>query len=63
MVMCFTGIDLQRISLGALISALGLMVDDAMRLERGDDKERAASFGYTSSGWYETVRFWLLYEQ
>src|SRR4029450_4136514 len=29
-VMSFTGIDLQRISLGALIIALGLLVDDAM---------------------------------
>jgi multidrug efflux pump len=52
---CF-GIDLQRISLGALIIALGLLVDDAMiavetmvtRLEHGDDKEHAASFAYTS---------------
>ena len=43
---CF-GIDLQRISLGALIIALGLLVDDAMitvetmvtRLEHGDDKD------------------------
>jgi len=53
---CF-GIDLQRISLGALIIALGLLVDDAMitvesmvtRLEDGDDKEHAASFAYTST--------------
>src|SRR3712207_2368794 len=51
------GIDLQRISLGALIIALGLLVDDAMitvemmvtRLERGDDKERVATFSYTST--------------
>jgi multidrug efflux pump subunit AcrB len=51
------GIDLQRISLGALIIALGLLVDDAMitvemmvtRLERGDDKEQAATFSYTST--------------
>jgi multidrug efflux pump len=51
------GIDLQRISLGALIIALGLLVDDAMitvesmvtRLEHGDDKERAATFAYTST--------------
>ena len=51
------GIDLQRISLGALIIALGLLVDDAMitvetmvtRLERGDDKEHAATFAYTST--------------
>ena len=57
MVMSFTGIDLQRISLGALIIALGLLVDDAMitvesmvtRLERGDDKEHAATFAYTST--------------
>jgi len=49
-------IDLQRISLGALIIALGLLVDDAMttidvmtrRLEAGDDMEGAASFAYTS---------------
>ena len=47
-------IDLQRISLGALIIALGLLVDDAMitiesmvfRLERGDTKEQAAIFAY-----------------
>jgi len=53
----FFGIDLQRISLGALIIALGLLVDDAMitvesmvtRLEDGDDKEHAASFAWTST--------------
>ena len=51
------GIDLQRISLGALIIALGLLVDDAMitiesmvsRLERGDDKPTAAVFAYAST--------------
>ena len=51
------GIDLQRISLGALIIALGLLVDDAMitiesmvsRLERGDTKEQAAVFAYQST--------------
>src|SRR4029450_3872492 len=56
-VMSFSGIDLQRISLGALIIALGLLVDDAMitvetmvtRLERGDDNERAATFAYSST--------------
>jgi multidrug efflux pump len=55
--MKFAGIDLQRISLGALIIALGLLVDDAMitieamvtRLERGDEKEKAASFAYAST--------------
>ena len=51
------GIDLQRISLGALIIALGLLVDDAMitvesmvtRLERGDQKDEAAGFAYSST--------------
>jgi len=55
--MMFLGIDLQRISLGALIIALGLLVDDAMitvesmvtRLEHSDEKEHAASFAYTST--------------
>jgi multidrug efflux pump len=55
--MTLFGIDLQRISLGALIIALGLLVDDAMitvetmvtRLEHGDDKERAATFAYRST--------------
>ena len=48
------GIDLQRISLGALIIALALLVDDAMttvdamirRLAAGDSKEAAATFAY-----------------
>ena len=52
-------IDLQRISLGALIIALGLLVDDAMitiesmvsRLERGDDKKQAAIFAYASTAY------------
>ena len=56
-VMSFAGIDLQRISLGALIIALGLLVDDAMitvemmvtHLEEGEDKEKAATFAYTST--------------
>ena len=53
-IMQFLGIDLQRISLGALIIALGLLVDDAMttidvmtsRLAAGDGKEQAATFAY-----------------
>ncbi|MCM5555782.1 efflux RND transporter permease subunit [Pleomorphomonas sp. NRK KF1] len=53
------GIDLQRISLGALIIALGLLVDDAMitiesmitRLERGESREEAASFAYRSTAY------------
>ena len=55
--MAVFGIDLQRISLGALIIALGLLVDDAMitvesmvtRLEHGDTKEDAGGFAYSST--------------
>ena len=57
MVMQYTGISLQRISLGALIIALGLLVDDAMiavemmvaRLEAGDTLRKAATAVYTST--------------
>ncbi|WP_426129064.1 efflux RND transporter permease subunit [Pararhizobium sp. PWRC1-1] len=57
MVMLYTGISLQRISLGALIIALGLLVDDAMiavemmvaRLEMGDSLTKAATYVYTST--------------
>ncbi|HXP76952.1 MAG TPA: efflux RND transporter permease subunit, partial [Stellaceae bacterium] len=57
--MQWLGIDLQRISLGALIIALGLLVDDAMitiesmvtRLERGDDTPSAAVFAYSSTAY------------
>jgi multidrug efflux pump subunit AcrB len=53
-IMELLGIDLQRISLGALIIALGLLVDDAMttvdvmtsRLAAGDAKDSAASYAY-----------------
>ncbi|EJK81079.1 efflux RND transporter permease subunit [Agrobacterium sp. SHOUNA12C] len=56
-VMAYSGISLQRISLGALIIALGLLVDDAMiavemmvaRLEVGDDLRKAATYVYTST--------------
>ncbi|MCY0096676.1 efflux RND transporter permease subunit [Hoeflea ulvae] len=55
-VMNYTGFTLQRISLGALIIALGLLVDDAMiaietmisRLERGETLNRSASYAWTS---------------
>lgn len=51
------GVDLQRISLGALIIALGLLVDDAMiaiemmavKLEQGWSRFKAATFAYTST--------------
>ena len=56
-VMKLAGIGLQRISLGALIIGLGLLVDDAMiavemmitKLEEGCDKVTAATFAYTST--------------
>ncbi len=51
------GIDLQRISLGAMVISLGLLVDDAIiavetmtvKLEQGWDRFRAGSFAYTST--------------
>ncbi len=56
-VMQYLGISLQRISLGALIISLGLLVDDAMiavemmvaRLEAGDTLKKAATAVYTST--------------
>ena len=53
----YLDISLQRVSLGALIIALGLLVDDAMiavemmvsRLEVGDPLNKAATFVYTST--------------
>ena len=55
-VMQYTGFTLQRISLGALIIALGLLVDDAMiaietmisQLEKGISLTKAASYAWTS---------------
>ena len=52
-------IDLHRISTGALIIALGLLVDDAMivvemmvrKLEEGFDKFASATFAYVSTAW------------
>jgi multidrug efflux pump subunit AcrB len=52
--MKMAGIDMQRISLGALIIALALLVDDAMtttdatlnRLAEGDDKVEAATYAF-----------------
>ena len=51
------GIDLQRISLGALVIALGLLVDDAIiavemmvvKMEQGWDRFKAATFAYSST--------------
>ena len=56
-VMNLFGIDLHRVSLGALIIALGLLVDDAMiavemmqvKLAQGYSKLNAASFAYSST--------------
>jgi multidrug efflux pump subunit AcrB len=57
LVMVYCGISLQRISLGALIIALGLLVDDAMiavemmvaKLEEGESLRKAATYVYTST--------------
>ena len=51
------GIDLHKISLGSLVLALGLLVDDAIiavemmavKLEQGYDRLKAAAFAYTST--------------
>jgi len=55
--MDIAGIGMQRISLGALIIALGLLVDDAMitveamvsRLERGEPIQRAATYAWNTT--------------
>src|SRR5271165_6863779 len=55
--MALMGLDLQRVTLGALIIALGLLVDDAIiatemivvKLEQGWSREHAASFAWTST--------------
>ena len=57
--MNLAGIDLQRISLGALIIALGLLVDDAIitietmvvKLDEGWNRFDAACFAYTSTAY------------
>ncbi len=59
LVMSILRIDLHRISTGALIIALGLLVDDAMivvemmvrKLEEGFDKFASATFAYVSTAW------------
>ncbi|MGH8050521.1 MAG: efflux RND transporter permease subunit [Arenimonas sp.] len=55
--MAYFGIGLHKISLGALILSLGLLVDDAIiavemmavKMEQGLDRFKAASFAYTST--------------
>ena len=55
--MKFFGIGLHKISLGALVLALGLLVDDAIiavemmaiKMEQGLDRVKAAAFAYTST--------------
>jgi len=57
LVMNVLGIGLHKISLGALVLSLGLLVDDAIiavemmavKLEQGYDRFRAASFAWTST--------------
>lgn len=56
-IMFAAGIDLHRITLGALIIALGLLVDDAIiaiemmvvKMEQGFDRAKAATFAWTST--------------
>ncbi len=51
------GMQLQRVTLGSLILALGLLVDDAIiaiemmlvKIEEGFDREKAATFAWTST--------------
>ena len=55
--MYYLGIGLHKISLGALVLALGLMVDDAIiavemmaiKMEQGFDRIKAASYAWTST--------------
>ena len=55
--MYYLGIGLHKISLGALVLALGLLVDDAIiavemmaiKMEQGYDRVKAASFAWTST--------------
>ncbi len=55
--MSVADINLQRVSLGALVISLGLLVDDAIiavemmmvKIEQGWDRMRAATFAYTST--------------
>ncbi|MEY2893300.1 MAG: hypothetical protein RJA98_3208 [Pseudomonadota bacterium] len=55
--MYYWGVGLHKISLGSLIIALGLLVDDAIiavemmvrKLEEGYDKKRAATFAYDAT--------------
>ena len=57
LVMYSAGFDLHRITLGALIIALGLLVDDAIiaiemmvvKMEQGWDRVRAATYAWTST--------------
>jgi multidrug efflux pump subunit AcrB len=56
-IMYAAGLELHRITLGALIIALGLLVDDAIitiemivvKMEQGWDRARAATFAWTST--------------
>jgi multidrug efflux pump subunit AcrB len=59
MLMAVLGIDLQRMSLGALVIALGMMVDNsivvadgiAVRLQRGMERKQAAIESASSAAW------------
>lgn len=57
LIMRYWGIDLHKVSLGSLIIALGLMVDDAIiivemtvrKLEEGYDKLKASTFAFSAT--------------
>ena len=59
MVMAMTGVDLQRVSLGALIIAMGMMVDNAIvvadgfvvRLQQGMERKKAAVEAASIPAW------------
>ena len=65
-VMNAIGLDLHRITLGALIIALGLLVDDAIiavemmvvKMELGWDRVRAASFAWESTAFPMLTELW-----
>ena len=64
LVMYGAGLDLHRITLGALIIALGLLVDDAIiaiemmvvKMEQGWDRVRAATYAWTSTAFPDADR-------
>ena len=64
--MYYFGIDLHKISLGALVLALGLLVDDAIiavemmavKMEQSLSRLQAAAFAYTSTAFPMLTGTW-----